>query len=80
MKKVEQMLAEEIRHVLEFHRWGGTADGTTGGGTVYDYKKADIREDAHKLQDLCRRVMTSAGQHSPKGSGNPDGRGQHVPP
>ena len=66
MSALDSGLAGEIRRVLEFHRWGSAADGVTGGGTVYDSHRPDIRADVHKLQDLCRRVASSLGASAPK--------------
>lgn len=65
MIKFEDLLAGEIHRVLEFHRWGGAAEGVTAGGTVYNYRRGDLREDVHKLQKLCRRVAASLGGEAP---------------
>ncbi len=65
MNKVESLLAGEIHRVLEFHRWGAVADGVTDGGTVYGYRRGDLREDVHKLQKFCRRVAASLGGQAP---------------
>jgi hypothetical protein len=65
MSELESLLAEEILRVLEFHRWSGAAEGVTAGGTVYDYRKSDLRQDVHKLQSLCRRVTSSLGGNAP---------------
>ena len=64
MSRLEKALAEEVHRVLEFHRWGGAAEGVTVGGTVYDCRKGDIREDVHKLQGLCRRVLASCAEQT----------------
>ncbi len=64
MSGLETLLAGEIRRVLEFHRWGGAAEGVTEGGTVYNYRRGDLREDVHKLQKLCRRVAASLGRQA----------------
>lgn len=61
----EEALATEIRRILEFHRWGASAEGVTAGGTVYDYRRGNIREDVHKLQELCRRVSAALGGEAP---------------
>lgn len=61
-------LAGEIRRLLEFHRWGSSAEGVTGGGTVYGKHRANLRDDVHKLQDLCRRVADSLGGDAPPGT------------
>ena len=66
MSGLEGSLAGEIRRVLEFHRWGTAAEGVTGGGTVYDRHRPDIRADVHKLQELCRRVTAALGPSAPK--------------
>jgi hypothetical protein len=65
MSELEGLFAEEILRVLEFHRWSGAAEGVTAGGTIYDYRRGDIREDVHKLQSLCRRVAASLGGQAP---------------
>ncbi len=65
MSELEILLAEEIRRVLEFHNWSGAAEGVTAGGTIYDYRRGDIREDVHKLQSLCRQVASSLGGQAP---------------
>jgi hypothetical protein len=66
MSALDAALAGEIRSVLEFHRWGASAEGVTGGGTIYGRHRPDIRADVHKLQDLCRRVMANLGGTAPK--------------
>ena len=66
MSGLDTSLTGEIRSVLEFHRWGTAGEGVTGGGTVYDRHRPDIRADVHKLQDLCRRVAASLGGSAPK--------------
>ncbi|MFH1071696.1 MAG: tetratricopeptide repeat protein [Candidatus Glassbacteria bacterium] len=60
-----QGIAEEIRIVLEFHRWGGRAEGITDRGTLYRDTFGRTREEAHKLQELCRTVSRCLGATLP---------------
>jgi len=66
MSGIESSLADEIHRVLEFHRWGGAAEGVTGSGTLYGNLQTDLREDAHRLQELCRKVLAALGNSAPK--------------
>lgn len=56
-------LAEQVRLVLEFHRWGGTAEGVTAGETIYSDNYSRLRSDTLKLQQLCGSI-----EHSLTGS------------
>ena len=56
-------MAENVRLVLEFHRWGGTAEGVTAGETIYSNSYSRLRSDKLKLQRLCDSI-----EHSLAGS------------
>lgn len=59
MPGLDRGLAGEIHRALEFHRWGGAAEGVTEQGTVYHRSGDSLRQDVHRLQELCRRVTTA---------------------
>ncbi|HLA39091.1 MAG TPA: hypothetical protein VJ417_03800 [Candidatus Glassbacteria bacterium] len=61
-------IAESIRIVLEFHRWGAQAEGVTAGGTLYRDDFSRTREEAHKLQELCRTVSRHLAGALPAGT------------
>ena len=57
--ELPQELAEKVRVVLEFHRWGGTAEGVTEGETIYKDNYSRMRSDTLKLQQLCTSIEHS---------------------
>jgi len=46
----------EPRLSLEFHRWGSTPEGVTGGRTIYEHTFSDLRRDAARLHSLCDEI------------------------
>ena len=58
-------LAEQVRLVLEFHRWGSTAEGVTEGETIYADNYSRLRSDTLRLQQLCTSIEHSLRDHLP---------------
>ncbi len=52
-------LAERVRTVLEFHRWGAQAEGVTAGGTFYETAHARLRRESIEMEAL----LTEIGRH-----------------
>ncbi|HUU29509.1 MAG TPA: tetratricopeptide repeat protein [archaeon] len=54
--KLPEELARRVRMVLEFHRWGGTAEGVTEGRTIYKGGYSSLRNDTSSIQSLCAEI------------------------
>ena len=55
-KKPPRELEQRPGLSLEFHRWGSTPEGVTGGRTVYERTFTDLRRDAARLHGLCEKI------------------------
>ncbi|MCE5271201.1 tetratricopeptide repeat-containing protein [bacterium] len=49
-------LAERVRMVLEFHRWGARPEGVTSGGTFYETAHARLRRESIEMEALLAEI------------------------
>ena len=54
--KLPEELSRQLRLVVEFHRWSGSAEGVTDNETIYPDQYSRLRGDTLSLQRLCDSV------------------------